>query len=74
MAIHVAATNGHVRYLELFIKNGCDLNAGTDKNEDTALMLACRRGHFRAAEYLVVCGAYVHVKNKVCGVMAHIDC
>ena len=61
--LHIAAENGHLDIVQIFICGGVDLNA-VDENKNTPLHLAAAGGHSSIVQQLVNAGASVYVQNK----------
>ena len=55
----VAARGGHIDVMRLLLERGADLEAITEANGDTALLVACACGHVDAARLLLERGADV---------------
>ena len=61
--LHFAVLTDQVEIVKRLIELGVDLDAKSYKNEDTAIMFACKYGWFDIAEALAVGGADVKLVN-----------
>ncbi len=64
-ALHLASTNGDLQVVHLLLKcfkERLPVN-DVDKKGRTALMMACRRGHYGIIEFLVESGARVNIAD-----------
>jgi len=67
-ALHLACTKGNLQVVHLLLerfKEKLSVN-GVDIKGRTALMIACRRGHFALIEFLIESGADVNVTDYKC--------
>ncbi|XP_019616149.1 PREDICTED: ankyrin repeat domain-containing protein 2-like [Branchiostoma belcheri] len=71
--LHVACREGHVKVVELLIKNQADLNVA-NKDGDTGLHVACREGHVKVVELLIKNQADLNVANKTGDTGLHVAC
>lgn len=63
-ALHVAASNNHLRVVAALIGAGADVNAEADRGGETPLHLAAERGHLAVCECLVFNKAQLEVKDE----------
>jgi ankyrin repeat protein len=61
-ALHAAASNGHVKTMQLLISNGIKLDAQDDSG-NTALHIAAHNGHKGAVDLLLKSGASATITN-----------
>ena len=61
-SIHLAAFHGHTEHVELFLKNGIDVNTLTDK-EDTPVMWAVCGNHVETVQLLIKHEANLKLQN-----------
>ncbi|KAF0698896.1 hypothetical protein As57867_010456, partial [Aphanomyces stellatus] len=65
-ALHMAATAGKVKLIEIILQSGAivDVVASEDKDRNTPLILACTHGKLDVAKYLIERGAKLTATNK----------
>lgn len=63
-SLHIAASNGRTKALELLLNYGCDLEGVTDSHHFTPLHFAVSEGHIDAIEALAAFGASMQAKDR----------
>ncbi len=63
-ALHVAASNNHLRVVAVLLGAGADVNAQASRGGETPLHLAAERGHLAVCECLVFNKAQLAVKDE----------
>ena len=63
-ALHWAAFHGNMAVADLLIRNGADVNAGTEKKFETPIYKALSNGNLRVAEFLESFGASIPEKVR----------
>ena len=64
-ALHNAAHAGHTIVVEILLNNHADIERKTEETQNTALLLAARKGRASTVEHLLKAGANIHARNKV---------
>ncbi len=61
--LHIASKHGDLEIVEILIKQGSDINA-VDENNENGLIHACRQGNIETCKFLVDKGSNINLQNS----------
>ena len=72
--LHIAAANGHIKCLEILLKNGADVRSQFGEKKSTALHLAAEDDSLECVKLLLDAGADINSRNVDNQTPLHVAC